>query len=1232
MMKANHMELRVVVPVCKTGLCHSLAINAMDQFYRFSQKTKDLEAVMKTDMHTCSIRLSTLQTRAWRVFTLFASLLLTLALAPGAMAQTITGTITGTVTDATGAIVSGAVVTIRNVDTNATRTIKSSDFGTYTVTQLPPGYYSVKIDKAGFKLFEQSNINLQIDQVQLINAKLEVGSMGETITVTSAPPVIQSEQSSVGMVLDSNDIQSAPLNGRLSLYGMFQMVPGVQNVPVAQDGFPAKGVTMSVGSTRRNSYGSMVQTLDGAVNLEVYLQRVLAEVPSLDALSEFKTITTGAPAESQPQAQVNVVTKSGTNKFHGELLWFNRSKGLNAKNDNITYTHLQAETGDVRAPYERNEFGGNFAGPIVVPHFYNGHDRSFFFAAFEGFDFTNSSLTGSNQPTDKMRAGDFSDYAPGGACYNGTTLSLTNPLTGASLGTQVTSINTVSAKLLTMLYPHATNQSMCPLSGNTNTWENISYTQSARRFSLRLDHKLTDKDQLRGTFLHAFYGPYPASFNDSLQGGNSGIGDHNVDGIFGWTHMFSSSLLLDVPVSYKHLDIYRLPHRLESFGAIVPGLGTIAGDGAPAINISNPSTSSYKTSITGVSDSTGGYPGLEQDGNLNPTLTWVRPRHTIKVGGTFLLHDWYTSSAVTNGGFTFAGGITPYSGDAFADFLLGVPYSASNGQPSGRIPQRFFTFEYGLFAQDDWKVNNKLTINIGARVDKQWFSDDQFGRNSLWIPEQQKLVMFTDSATLPTNVVSAYMSTLQSANAVETSKTAGMSSKAWDYLNEPKPTFAPRLGFAYQVIPKTVIRGSYGLFYNLLAEDYTTAYMQGQVPYSGSASYTNGNTASSSSFTMSNPFATAGSFSATSFGINAEHKIVTPYSTAYNLQVERELPYSIALRVGYVGMHNMKQNDNGSTNSISLNVPAGNLPRIYAHSDGHGGANIGVANSDYNYPVFANGLSGYNYPYYHTVLNSLQAGLRKQYSGGSSVNVEFQWTRILGVEQFLNPTGVTPHDSYGPVGGITPLVLALNYTYALPFGHDRMFLSSSSNLVDKILGGWNFSGVGTFQTGQPFNVTSGQSGTMWNVGAALRPNRVAGQSLYPSHKSKTQWFNPAAFSAPPCYNTIETSSPTGYTCKQVATAGFLAGVPTYVGIGNAGYDMLRGPGWWNMDMNLAKTIKWSDHYNVQLRADTFNTFNHPNLGTPDSKLTDGAVGTITSTSSAPPYESRSVEFGMKFNF
>jgi hypothetical protein len=230
---------------------------------------------------------------------LFAAVLLVLVTPQASLSQGITGSITGTVTDPSGAVVAGATVTVRDVDTNAIRAEKTSDAGTYTVTQLPPGHYSVKIDKAGFKIYDQTGITLAIDQVVPVNAQLAVGSEAQNIEVTTAPPVIQTQDSSVGQVIDSQSIQNTPLNGRLSVMGLIALSPGVQGVG-AQDQLAVRGLTYAVGTGSRNAYGGLGSTLDGVVNKEVTLQRSEPEIPSLDALAEFKVLTTSSSPPAAP--------------------------------------------------------------------------------------------------------------------------------------------------------------------------------------------------------------------------------------------------------------------------------------------------------------------------------------------------------------------------------------------------------------------------------------------------------------------------------------------------------------------------------------------------------------------------------------------------------------------------------------------------------------------------------------------------------------------------------------------------------------------------------------------------------------------------------------------------------------------------------------------------------------------------------------------------------------------
>jgi hypothetical protein len=1088
---------------------------------------------------------------------LFASLLLVLALvaAPNSFGQGITGSITGTVTDSTGSTIGGATVTILQISTNSIHTVITSDVGSYTVPQLPPGTYSVKVNKGGFEVFEEKEFTLAIDQVAKIDAKLTIGSDQQTVTVTGEDPVIQTETSSVGLVVDSATIQNTPLNGHVSILGLLNLVPGVQDV-AAQDQVPVRGVTLAFGTNQRNSYGDAGFTLDGVTNEEIELQRGEGEVPPLDAISQFKVITQGAPAEFNQPNQVIIVSASGGNALHGEVLEFNRSRGTGAK----PYFFGAASAAPARPPYQRNEYGGNLSGPIYIPHFYNGKDRTFFFASYEGFHLTQSNPLTSTQPTTAERNGDFSCFLAGGSCATPSAPNtvIMNPLTGQPFpGNKINvPFNPVDVQLQNLLLPQSTTQTV----GAVNTFELVPHTTEVTRFNLRVDHKVSERDQIRGTWLRAYYGPFsdvaPQGNGSSLAGGVARDGEHNDIFVAGWTHTFSPTLLLDSYASYLHLPLYRDAQNYKTdFSSIIPGLGPQLLEGAPSLTITN---------ITPFTEA--GSKNLEQTYQGNTALTKVLPKHTIKAGISYLYNDSWQDSSTSHGGFTFTG---RYSNIAYADFLLGYPDTTTNATPHDYVV-RFNSSQYAGYIQDDWKPIPKLTLNYGIRYDLQIFHDNPYGTESLFVPSVGKVVVFANQYPAATNPLYIADTVL--------APTVGLPTSMFAYLGQSKTNIAPRFGFAYQLEPKTVIRGAVGQYYNLLPSSYVDGGF-GNLPFVNTVMYTN---STSPSITMNAPFAATASVPANPSTF-AQHKTVTPYTEQYNLVIEQQLPGAVDLRIGYIGQRTIHQNNHGGTGNTE--------PDINYSAPG-----TTVEQSRRPYQPFSTITEAFD-PIYHTTANSLQVGLHKQYRHGLMVNAEYQWIRVLGIENHQNPTAIG--DSYGPISSITPQTLEVSYAYEFPLGQNKMLFGRANAFTNKLISGWQLAGLTSFQTGQPFSVTYTAPGSQ-TYGATGRADRVAGVPLYPAHKTNAEWFNPAAFTAPAPY-----------------------------AFGNSGYDMLRGPNYQNWDMNLEKNTAIGERYKLQLRGEVFNVANHPNFGVPSSAVSNPASnGVISSVVN----ESRTIEFAVKFNF
>jgi hypothetical protein len=974
-------------------------------------------------------------------------------------------------------------------------------------------------------------------------------------------------------LIESKTIVNTPLNGRLSVMGLMALAPGVQNAG-AQDQIPVYGVTPAIAGGSRNSYGGIGYSLDGASNMNDSLMRGTGEVPPLDGIAEFKLLTSAVPAQYSLPAQVVVVSKGGGNAYHGMLVEFNRVAATSAKE----YFNSSS-----MPKYIRNEYGANFSGPIRIPHLYNGHDRSFFYANWENYELRQADTITSQEPTLKMRAGDFSEFTASGP------VDLYDVTTGKQYGTDISSdISSVSSKLQTLFYPKPTTTGM-----GYNTVENVPYHQNAKRVSLRLDHALSVKDALRFTYLYAQYGPNQSTGYSSLQGGMSNIGETVSNFITGWTHVFSSTLLADVTLSYFHEPVFRTPQNVNTDISFIPGLGTELINGAPSIVI---------TDIATVNEA--GSRDLNQEAQLNASVNKIFAHHTLRVGFSYLYNNHWNESASypQRGGYEFQGqlsgsymytlhkyGLVPsYQYIGYADFLMGLPIATEKSSPNTFIT-RNREARYGAYVQDDWKITPKFTINAGIRYDVQKFRPNQYNNNAVYVPELKKIVNFATSWNGANSVIPAISSLMSSyGNYLELASDAGMSSDLFSYIGQDTNNWAPRLGFAYNVQPRTVVRGAFGVYFSMLPGQYTAATnIASNLPFSSSFIYYN---LSSPFFTMNNPFSGTGSLAAVP-SLSALHRLVTPYSEQYNLAIEQNLGHGTAMRIGYVGQHNLKINNNGNGSGYAPDI---NFPTTLTED---------VTIQSERPQTQWGTITYYNDPIFHQTMNSLQAGLHKQYTSGLMVNAEYTWTRILGTESFMNNNKTD--DSYGNIGGIAKQVFVTSYSYPLPFGQGKTILRNAGNLTNKVVSGWQLSGITNVHGATPFSATYTCSDE--TVCVSGRADRVAGAALYPAKKTITNWVNRSAFAAPTANGTV---------------------APGYA-YGNSSYNLLWGPSYQNWDMNLEKTTMWREKINLQLRMDAFNVFNHPNFANPAANWSNPSTFGVISS---PNGESRKVEFGAKLSF
>lgn len=768
--------------------------------------------------------------------------------AVGLQAQT-TGVIVGRVTDPSGSAVPNAKVEIVNQNTGIQMTATSTGEGEYVLTRVSTGTYRLTVSAQGFKTAVRGDIPILVNQTAREDFSLPVGDMATSVQVEADLPVVQSETSSIGQVVDGSQVTQMPLNGRDNIYGLLAMVPGVQD---------SGSNPMISGSAFR---GGTSITIDGANNDDALNERISGPVPSLESVAEFKVITNGAPAEFGKPAQVIVATKGGGNQIHGSLFAFNRNALLAATS--------HAAQLIPKPPYKRNEYGGSIGGPVKK-------NKLFYLGTFEGLRLVQYTLEQASMPTVAMKQGDFTGIS-----------TLKDPLAGnAPFPNDVIPSNRISP-VATALLPFFANPNQ-PGSANglgVNVAQNVATDQPNDRFSARGDYQISEKDQLNVRYFWANNGPYVNATGSGVLFGNwHGYGITSKNLASAYTRILSNTLTNEFRFNINYWHDYRQPQNYNfNVSSIIPqDPGPQAGlGGLPTVTING---------FTTMSDQ----PGSDDVNHVQTildALNWVHGKHTAKFGVSLSRISAVNrqNSAPYRGSFSFNG---QYSGQAFADFMLGdINQSSYN---TSNFTMDDVNYRTAYYFQDDWRVNARLTLNFGLRYEYEtpWEKRNDL---SYWSQSLNALVVVRG------NAVSAFNGVVP----MVTGQSLGVTTS--NYISLGKKNFAPRLGLAYRPFNtgRFVIRASYGIFYNPMSEydDQIDARDLGLNPPFRATYVFAAPSSGPPTITWANPFPGTGTTSGTA---NPSVYGITPnfhagYEQNWNFTTEWEAVHNTVVRTSYLG-------------------------------------------------------------------------------------------------------------------------------------------------------------------------------------------------------------------------------------------------------------------------------------------------------------------------------------------
>lgn len=1130
-------------------------------------------------------------------------------------AQTSYGSVLGTVTDPTRASIPGAVVALTNMGTAERRTLVADSSGNYQFVNLIPGNYRLDVETRGFKRYVREPIRVEVGASARIDVFMEVGEVAEVLTVSAETPLLQTQTATIGQTVEGRIVQDIPLNGR-NPFNLIALAPGV----VPQGSTSGSPLGNQAGGTYTNNTGWGNYQIGGGMGNQsafyldgVPINTVNANSPGLvpvqDAIQEFRVDTNAVSPEFGrfSGGVINMATKSGTNAFHGTAYEYLRNKVLNA-ND-----FFNNRSGVKRNAFTQNQYGASLAGPVV-------RNKAFFFFSWENFGLRNGRPTLVTVPTAAMKAGDFTGLPP---IYDPYTTCGLQGLAACPEGQPTRTQFPGNRIPLSRIDPTARVLMSVwgepNLPGNVNNFAgNTSLGGNQKQYTSRGDYSLREKHRLFGRFTYWDGNSLPSDpFQKKFGGLTSLFGAR--DAVAGDTYTLNPTTVLDFRAGYlRALHAFRPQQTGTDLSQYGPAWAALANQVTLPV--------APLPAVTGFAGFSGVYiQSVSNQYFLSGSATKIVGRHSLKFGGEARRWDWgFVQSNTAAGSFTFNNLFTssnPLSpgntGYAFASYLLGTPASGSLAGAAKVMQQLYYQ---GYYVSDTFRLTNKLTLNLGVRLDVVGSFAERYDRIAVW----------NRDAADPLG---------QRAGLNLKGQLAFVNSPAYPekhQLGGSKPFGAPRVGIAWTAAKDTVIRTGYGLSWVSPEQiNYSLAPFQSAVNAATTTMSTSANGGLTPLDTLSNPFPggliqplnsnqSLSRFEGQSFNAPVPGQ---PYTSVqqWNFQVQRQIAPGLSIDAGYAGSK--------ATHLAFSVLQMNQLPNQYL---GLGSALLTpVANPFYGIlPASAGTLALPTvttaqllrpYPQFQNVGDSApqrgdstyhgyQMRVVKRFASGGTVQGSYTWSKLISDTDTLSswleaghavggvqdPSNLRLEKSLASFNAAHRLVVS--YVYDLPFGKGMHYLGSVHGIADKVLSGWGIAGVSTFQSGLPLAMTTASNLTN-SLGGGSRPNVISSnKGIEGSAQSRLNgWFNTAAFAQPPAF-TFGSESRTD--------------------------PVLRAAGIANWDFTVVKRTRLTEEANLEFRTEFINLFNRVQFADPGTSLGNPQFGIVTSAMNLP----RLVQLGLRLSF